>query len=156
MLIIGYGNPLRTDDAIGQRMAQIMAQRFDDNHVRMITAYQLTPELMEPISQARFVVFMDARVGAIPGEVMWEDVEPETGGGAFTHHVSPGTLLGAAHDLYGAAPAGILISIVGADFEYGSELSAAFNKMLPDLAAQLESIIKTKLSVVNEEIVNHA
>jgi hydrogenase maturation protease len=156
MLIIGYGNPLRTDDAIGQRMAQIMAQRIDDDRLRMITAYQLTPELMEPISQARFVVFIDARVGSIPGEVLWENVEPETGGGAFTHHVSPGTLLGAAQDLYGAAPTGILISIVGADFEYGSELSAAFNKMLPDLAERVESIIKTKISVLNEESGHYA
>ena len=156
MLIIGYGNPLRTDDAIGQRMAQIMAQRLDDERLRMITAYQLTPELMEPISQARFVVFIDARVGSIPGEVLWEDVEPETGRPAFTHHVSPGTLLGAAQDLYGASPTGILISIVGADFEYGSDLSAAFNNMLPDLAARVESIIKTKISVLNEETSHYA
>lgn len=149
ILVIGYGNPLRTDDAIGQRMAQMMAQRLDDEALRMITAYQLTPELMEPISQARLVIFIDARVGTMTGKVSWENVEPEIGAGAFTHHVSPATLLGASHDLYGGMPTGILISIIGSDFEYGSELSAELNDMLPDLAEQVENIIRTNIGVLN-------
>ncbi len=147
ILVIGYGNPLRTDDAIGERLAQLMVARFDDESFRMITAYQLTPELMEPISQAQLVIFIDARVGTVPGQVDWEDVEPEAGAGAFTHQVSPATLLGAAHDLYGSTPIGVLISIIGSNFEYGSELSTELNTMLPDLAEQVESIIKTNIGV---------
>ncbi len=42
MLIIGYGNPLRSDDAIGQRLAQMMEQRLKPEVVQVITAYQLT------------------------------------------------------------------------------------------------------------------
>lgn len=148
ILVIGYGNPLRTDDAIGQCLAQMMVTRFDDESFRMITAYQLTPELMEPISQARLVIFIDARVGTVPGQVDWEDVEPELGAGAFTHHVSPATLLGASHDLYGSTPTGVLISIIGSSFEYGSELSPELNAMLPDLAKQVENIIKTNIGVL--------
>ncbi len=148
ILIIGYGNPLRSDDAIGQHLAQLMEQRLKSASVQVITAYQLTPELVEPIRDAQLVVFIDARVGQRPGKVIWENVAPEVSTGAFTHHVSPGTLLGAADELYEAKPEGILISIVGADFEYGSELSSQLNAMLPEITDQVEAIIKTNMSVV--------
>ena len=147
MLIIGYGNPLRSDDAIGQRLAQLMEERLKPEAIQVISAYQLTPELVEPIRDAEMVIFIDARVGQRPGKVIWENVAPEMSTGAFTHHVSPGTLLGAADELYAFKPEGILISIVGADFEYGSELSSHLNGMLPEIIDQVEAIIKTNMSV---------
>ncbi|MEP7293735.1 MAG: hydrogenase maturation protease, partial [Chloroflexota bacterium] len=66
ILIIGYGNPLRSDDAIGQRIAEMMEKRLKLEAVQVITAYQLTPELVEPIRDAQLVVFIDARVGQRP------------------------------------------------------------------------------------------
>ncbi len=104
--------------------------------------------MVEPIRDAQLVIFIDARVGQRPGKVIWENVAPEISTGAFTHHVSPGTLLGAADELYAAKPEGILISVVGADFEYGSDLSDQLNRMLPEIADQVEAIIKTNMSVV--------
>lgn len=147
LLIIGYGNPLRADDAIGQRLAHLMEERLKPEVAAVITAYQLTPELVEPIRESQLVIFIDARVGAVPGKVIWEHVVPETSTGAFTHHVSPNTLLGAANDLYAANPEGILISIVGANFDYGSDLSSQLNEMLPKITDQVEAIIKTNMSL---------
>lgn len=147
ILMIGYGNPLRSDDAIGQHMAQMMEQCLKPETVQVITTYQLTPELVEPIQRAELVVFIDARVGQRPGKVVWENVKPEISTGAFTHHVTPGTLLGAADVLYAAKPEGILISIVGADFDYGSDLSDQLKRMLPEIAEQVEAIIKTNVKV---------
>lgn len=143
ILIVGYGNPLRGDDAVGQQMALVMEQRLKGEEIQVMTAYQLTPELVEPVRHARLVIFIDARVGETPGMIIQETVEPETGAGAFTHNVSPVILLGAAHELYGATPVGILISIVGATFDYSSELSPQLNRMLPILTDQVEEIIKT-------------
>jgi len=145
--IIGYGNPLRSDDSIGQRLAEMMSSRMSGEAVQVTTAYQLTPELVEPISNAQLVVFIDARVGDTAGDMLTERVEPLTGTGAFTHNVSPGILLGAAHELYGAEPAGILVSIVGADFDYGSDLSPQLSQQLPDLANQVEAVIKANIRV---------
>ena len=48
ILVIGYGNPLRGDDAIGHRIAQMMEQRLPDDEVQIQTVYQLTPELVVP------------------------------------------------------------------------------------------------------------
>jgi len=147
ILMIGYGNPLRSDDAIGPHIAQMMEQCLKPETVQVITTYQLTPELVEPIQHAKLVVFIDARVGQRPGKVVWENVNPEISTGAFTHHVTPGTLLGAADVLYAAKPEGILISIVGADFDYGSDLSDQLKRMLPEIAEQVEAIIKTNVKV---------
>jgi hydrogenase maturation protease len=143
ILVIGYGNPLRSDDAIGQRIAQMIERRVIAEDVGVKTAYQLTPELVEPISRAQLVIFIDARVGEIAGSIVQENVEPEAGTGAFTHNLSPQTLLGAAQVLYGTGPVGILISIVGAAFGYGSDLSPHLNRMLPIFADQVEAIINT-------------
>jgi hydrogenase maturation protease len=145
ILIIGYGNPLRTDDAIGQHIAGMMQERLKYEAARVITAYQLTPELVEPILCAQLVIFIDARVGSTPGKITWENVDPQSSAGAFTHNVTPSSLLHAAHELYDVKPAGILISIIGADFEYGNDLSPVLNRMLPSIANQIETIIQTNL-----------
>jgi hydrogenase maturation protease len=140
ILIIGYGNPLRGDDAIGQKIAHMMEERLQG--IQVITAYQLTPELAEVISQAQFVIFIDAGVGKTPGTLSQEVVKIGTDAGAFTHNVTPETLLSAAETLYGATTAGLLISIAGASLDYGVELSPQIDRILPELADRVEEIIK--------------
>ncbi len=148
ILVIGYGNPLRSDDGIGQRIATLMEQRLKSEALRVLTAYQLTPELVAPIRDAHLVIFIDARVGNKMGTIISEVVELQTTvNGAFTHNVSPGILLGAAFELYNVKPSGLLISIVAANFDYGSELSDEMNHLLPVIADQVESIIKMKMQV---------
>ena len=143
ILIVGYGNPLRSDDAIGQQVAQTLKERLTRSDVQIQIVYQLTPELVESVSQARTVVFIDARVDGEPGEVISETIEVQPASGAFTHNVTPASLLAAAHELYGALPTGLLISIVGASFEYGTQLSALLNQRLPSITDQVETIIES-------------
>ncbi|HVU12737.1 MAG TPA: hydrogenase maturation protease [Phototrophicaceae bacterium] len=153
ILIIGYGNSLRGDDAIGQQMAQAMGQALKHSDIRVLIANQLMPELVDPIRSATLVIFIDACIGVQPGEVRHERVEPQPGTGAFTHHVSPAALLSAARSLYGATPAGVLISIVGAQFDYGCELSPELQRRLPKIADQVKEIIESSARVqVYEEI----
>lgn len=149
ILVIGYGNPLRSDDTLGPRIAVLLKDRFRGEPLEVLTVYQLTPELVEPVQQARLVVFIDARVGSTPGTIIHEFVEPEAGAGAFTHHVTPASLLGAARTLYGTNPAGILISIVGACFDYGGELSPQLTRRLPGMANQVEAIIRMNIGVTS-------
>nr|MDQ2730551.1 hydrogenase maturation protease [Armatimonadota bacterium] len=66
-LVIGYGNPLRRDDGLGPMAAQRLAALADPLRVQVLTPYQLSPELAEPISQARFVLFIDASEEGVPG-----------------------------------------------------------------------------------------
>ncbi len=145
ILIIGYGNPLRGDDAIGHQIAEMMEQQLHSKDVEVKTVYQLTPELVEIISKVQVVIFIDAGIEGIPGTIKQEIVQAEPGIGVFTHNVSPKTLLCASLALYGAAPSGLLISIAGESFDYGYKLSPQLDRILPDLADQVEEIVNDVL-----------
>lgn len=148
ILVLGYGNPLRCDDAIGPHIAHRLEQHIRGEEMQVITAHQLTPELVEPICGADLVVFIDARVGARPGEMLEETVEPASGTGAFTHNVSPSMLLGAARELYDRQPRGLLISIIGASFEYGTGLSPDLEACLPALVDRVTNVIHASLETL--------
>lgn len=156
ILVIGYGNPLRTDDAIGQHVAWELMKYFDRADLLARITHQLTPELAEIVSHFDIVVFIDARVGDRPGEIIWEEVQPVVGAGAFTHNVTPAALLGAANDLYGRMPAGLLISIVGEVFNYGTDLSPRLCKMLPGITRRAGDIIRDYSTSHTHEENNHA
>ncbi|MFZ4813340.1 MAG: hydrogenase maturation protease [Phototrophicaceae bacterium] len=142
ILILGYGNPLRSDDGVGQVLAEALAPRLSDLSVEVQALYQLLPELAEPISRAEWVIFIDARAGNSPATLHVEAVTPLDDVSAFTHHVSPGGLLGAAREFYGHAPNGLLLSIEAADFALGTALSAVMAAALPRLVAQIEAEIR--------------
>jgi hydrogenase maturation protease len=61
ILVIGYGNSLRSDDEAGCRVADLVAS-WELPYVRSLTVHQLTPELAEPIAQSELTIFVDACV----------------------------------------------------------------------------------------------
>jgi len=147
ILIIGYGNPLRSDDAIGKQIAQTMKDHLKRSDVEVVLTFQLTPELVENVSHAELVVFIDAKMDGTPGEVIHEAVKPQSLTGAFTHNVTPMSLLATAYELYGALTNGIMISITGAGFGYGCELSSQLQEKLPAIADQVKAIIESSAQV---------
>ena len=124
VLIIGYGNRLRGDDGVGFEAAE----RLDG-----MALPQLTPELMEPISQAGCVIFIDARAGGEPGSIQETKLAPAAASRPFTHYATPETLLAGARELYGRCPPATLITIAGSDFEIGHPLSRPVRQSLEDL-----------------------
>ena len=156
ILVIGYGNPLRSDDASGQHVAWELKQRFGQDDLLVQIDYQLTPEMAELVSHFDDVVFIDARVGETPGAVIQEAVRPLTGAGAFTHNVTPAALLGIANDLYGSTSSGILISIVGDVFAYGTHLSPGLGRLLPTITRQVSDIIKQRTNIEKRGENHHA
>jgi hydrogenase maturation protease len=130
VLIIGYGNPLRGDDGFGYRAAERIPGA--------IAVHQLTPELMDPISRADHVIFLDATTEGFPGDITRRPLLASGEGQAFTHHVSPESLLAGALALYGRAPDAVLITVCGADFGLSETLSPPVQAALDslDLSAQ--------------------
>jgi hydrogenase maturation protease len=123
-LLIGYGNPLRGDDALGWLVAQHLLASGPPPHLDVIAAHELTPELAEPISQATRVLFVDARADSQPGLLTWRIVLPAAQASpALTHQLGPGALLALARLLYGRCPQAWLYTVGGASFEYGEQLS---------------------------------
>jgi hydrogenase maturation protease len=136
LLVIGYGNPLRSDDGIGPQVVQAFAARIGQrDDVEILALHQLTPELAEPISRAHKVVFVDASADSTPGVITYRPVTPTPAqdGSAFTHNTSPAGLLAGARDLYGSYPEGLLITIGGASFELGEMLSEPVQNALPEV-----------------------
>jgi len=136
-LIVGYGNPLRGDDAAGFLAAEQLGGVITDPGVTVLAVQQITPELAEPVSRAARVIFIDAAVGPEPGQIRERIVRPavERGAPAFTHHASLEAILAAALALYGHAPEAWLISVGGSDFSYSTEPSPALVQMVDSLAA---------------------
>jgi hydrogenase maturation protease len=129
VLIIGYGNPLRGDDAMGL----VAAERLGG-----LAVHQLTPELAEPIAHSDAVIFLDADVTVAPGEISVKpcgaDLQVCAGppgparpkaGPPIDHVATPDALLQLAHLVYGTAPTACLIGMGGVDFELREGLSAA-------------------------------
>lgn len=114
-LIIGFGNPLRQDDGLGWRAAQLLQARADDA-AEVLTCHQLTPELAAKLSGARLAIFLDASVDQPPGTIRERVVQP-AGCGSFSHHLSPAELLGLARRVNHEACTAVLIT--GGIFEAG-------------------------------------
>ena len=133
-LIIGYGNPLRGDDGFGWHAALRLRNLIHDAGIEILAVHQLTPELMDPISRAHRVIFIDAAVGEDAGKLTVTPLET-TGGPApvFTHFATPAALLEGARSLYGAKPEALLITVVGLDFEIGEALSEPVRLALESL-----------------------
>ena len=137
LLILGYGNQLRGDDAIGPLAAERLQSVITDPEIEIRALRQLTPELMEPISRAARVIFIDAALGSHPGEIAEREVEPRPAARPFTHHATPESLLAAATALYGAAPPATIITVAAAGFEIGQSLSEHAQKALEDIVGRI-------------------
>jgi hydrogenase maturation protease len=142
ILIVGYGNPLRGDDAFGWRVAQRLLELPHDPSIEILCLHQLTPELMDPLSRADFAIFIDASAGEEPGAIFERRIEPQPAARAsFTHHATPEALLAGARALYGQAAEAVMISVAGADFSLGTQLS-------PPVAGRLAEAISAVLRLI--------
>ena len=118
-LVIGVGSDLRRDDAVGRHVAEEYEARSLGD-VAVIVTTQLVPELVEPISAAERVVFVDASVAV--SEVTALPVESLSGAGD-SHHSTPGALLGLAERLGMNVPPAFLVEIPAHDLALGEGLS---------------------------------
>lgn len=128
MLVIGYGNCLRGDDGVGV----VVAQQWNDSGWDAVACHQLTLELVEPISRASLVVFVDACLDVPPGMISIAELEPlDPSASLMTHQVSPALLLTLARAWYGNAPRGVLLGVGGQSFELSETLSPDIQNALP-------------------------
>ena len=123
ILIIGYGNTLRGDDAVGRKVAETVADWKVPN-VRAISVHQLTPELAQDISVCDQVLFVDAFVGGPDGSVELLSIEAGDSVSAMEHATNPRSLLALSRALFGASPAAQWVTVPGIKFDLGEGLSA--------------------------------
>jgi hydrogenase maturation protease len=139
ILVIAYGNPLRSDDGVAWHAAQCLRERLPS--LRILSVHQLTPELAELAAEADGVLFLDAAHSGEPGEVACSQVIPEEEVSQFSHWLTPAQVMSLCAQLYGAAPRAILGSVAGACFEHGDALSEPLRNALPGLVDKVEEWI---------------
>lgn len=141
VLIVGYGNPLRSDDGLGWRAAEELSRCLSLPEVEVLMRQQLTPELADNLTRADVVFFIDAARGGQPGELRCDPVTPQPGT-TDTHHSSPAGILAMAQQLYGASPRVFVVSMYGECFDHGTALSATVEAGLPKLTALVEKLVR--------------
>lgn len=129
VLVIGYGNPARGDDAIGpvfiERFEQSLKQCDALGGVETLTDFQLQIEHALDLDQRDTVIFVDASVEA-GDSFSFEPLQPTTDRLAATHAMAPAAVLAVFEQFYGRpAPSCWLLSIPAGSMGLGESLSDA-------------------------------
>ena len=127
VLVLGYGNPSRGDDAVGPLLIDYLSQ-FDLPSIDLLTDFQLQIEHVLDISNRQLVLFIDAGVSQTQ-PLLLQPVFPEKSYHLSTHALSPQQLLGIYQHVTGSLPPlSYLLVIKASHFELGQTLSPDMQK----------------------------
>jgi hydrogenase maturation protease len=144
ILVLGIGNPGRTDDGLGIQAAERL-EALGLPGVTCDANYQLNVEDALSCARHDVVVFVDAAKG-LRTAYRWTEVEPEPSIPAMTHSLGPGAVLSVCAALYGKTPKAHLLGVRGHRWEIGEGLSARAEADLGEALRFLEGFIKGKQS----------
>jgi hydrogenase maturation protease len=147
VLVIGYGNPLRGDDAIGWVAARALGGKFSgESRVQVMAVQQLTPELADPLSKVELVILIDAAHGQRAGHLSCTFITPDAGqAGSTGHAMDPARLLGMARSLFGRAPQAMLFTVAGEDFSHREGLTRTVERACDRLVDHVYRIVLDEL-----------
>lgn len=130
VIVVGYGNTLRTDDGFGPIVAERLSSSISDARVRVMVRQLLTVELVADLESVALGILIDASTDGIPGVLGVREIVPEvTEIGALGHDLSPAALIGLTQQFSGRAPKCILYSAVPESMELGEGLSAGVARL---------------------------
>jgi hydrogenase maturation protease len=141
-LVIGYGNELRGDDAVGPQVARCVSE-WNQPEVTGLAVHQLTPELATLLADAETVIFVDASVDPAQSEMSVERLES----GSWTtagHTSDPPGLLALTETLYDRRPEAWLITVPASDLSFGERLSPMARAGVAAALRQIERSLRTR------------
>jgi len=130
VLVFGYGNPSRGDDAVGpefvRRLELSEADAIARGELEVLTDFQLQVEHALDLKGRERVYFVDATVEGGAAGFAVTPVEPSKDATFTTHVLSPQALLHTYQAVVRAPPPrAFVIAIRGERFELGESMSAA-------------------------------
>ena len=141
-LVIGYGSPIRGDDAAGLYVAQRLAETLPPDSATILARHQLMPEVALPISQASLVFFVDASSRTAPGEVSQARLVACDLESFSTHRIDARSLLRLSRQLYGRRPKAVMFGIGAQRFDLGTELSPRVRAACETVARVITQLIE--------------
>ncbi|MGD0036442.1 MAG: hydrogenase maturation protease [Bacteroidota bacterium] len=139
VLVIGYGNTLRGDDAAGVHAAELIAKRHPE--IICVRVHQLMPELAEQIAECDVVFFVDAQedVTQVNARLIAPSVKTDQ---PRTHFISPESLLALSQQLYQHLPAkAYVVGIPASQFEFSEKLSTQTDQAMHECVAIVEKYL---------------
>ncbi|NEV62481.1 hydrogenase maturation protease [Thiorhodococcus minor] len=136
-LIVGYGSPIRGDDALGPLAADRLAALDLGDGIEVASRHVLTAEMVADLADKALVIFLDAAVDIAPGEVRCQALEPdEHAVSTMAHFLDPRELLAWCETLYQRVPETYLVTGGGDSFDYASyELTPAAEQAIERMLA---------------------
>lgn len=129
LLIFGYGNPSRGDDALGpllvERLEPLLsrADRCNAGGIETLTDFQLQVEHALDLAGRRLVLFVDAHLDC-PSPWRLSALRAVADASYSTHAISPASVLRVYEDIEAVAPPpSFLLGIRGERFELGEPLT---------------------------------
>ena len=148
LLIFGYGNPSRGDDALGPLIIEKLCEwQFIHgwSHIQAETDYQLQIEHVSDLVDQDLVIFVDADMGCAP-PLSLSICDEQTIHGYTSHALSPHELLGVYRLVHRSKPPpSYIVHIRGEQFELGQPLSASANDNLAIATSFLKELCSLSL-----------
>lgn len=129
LIVIGYGNKLRSDDGFGPAVAERLRKSFAQSDAyEILVEQQLLPELAEVVASCIEAVLIDASVDLEPAEVHVEEIHitagvSDTNEYSMTHALTPLALLSLCESLYKRVPRMTIYTCGVRTIELGEDLS---------------------------------
>lgn len=162
VLIVGVGSELRSDDAAGRRVAELLVGQQPPDDVEVRVVHQLTPELADDMTGRELVVVVDAsvevrevvsrevvqqvdvaRVGAAQVDAAGAQGEGVTA--AMSHHVDPAALVGLCRVLGEAPKRVVTVAVPAFDLTLGTELSPGTAGAVSEAVARTRGLCRDVL-----------
>jgi hydrogenase maturation protease len=141
ILVIGYGNDLRGDDAAGQRAAT-QVDAWGAPGVTVYTLHQLTPELAYPLAAADRAIFLDAHPVSDADTVRIRRISAAPLATRFLHTCDPHGLLRLTRTAFGRVPDAWWITMPAVDFAFGAALSPLAERGVVDALAAIRPLLE--------------
>jgi hydrogenase maturation protease len=158
ILVIGYGNPLRGDDAVGQVVARALSDWHLPN-VKVLTLHQLSPELAEDLAKNDSVYFIDACMDKTLKHPRVTEIQSKHSKVNVSHFSLPQDLLALTKQLYDAEPRAYLIELPAESFELSEGLSGKAQKGVREVLEYLRQVLNitktANLITVSEKLLQH-
>jgi hydrogenase maturation protease len=150
VVVIGFGNTLRGDDAAGRLVVEELSKRNLEN-VELVSVTQLVPELAALVARANAAIFVDtsleSRTAPVEPQIVSED--PEIG--ETSHHMGPRDVMALTQTCFHATPLAWLVTIPGVDFESTGKVSA---KARAGAASAVDAVLNLIARVHESEVVH--
>jgi len=122
ILVFGYGNLSRGDDAVGPLLLEYLEQRTDLEQIELQTDFQLQIEHALDLQDRELVIFVDASVAG-DNAFSFNRLHPCHDNSYTSHAMSPAALLQVFETVTGQPPPpSFLLSIKAESFELGEDI----------------------------------